>query len=320
VPSTPDVTVVIPTRDRWSRLSTSALPASLHQEEVDLEVIVVDDASGDATSARLDEIDDPRLRVLRHETPMGVARARNVGIGAARAEWIAFLDDDDLWSPRKLRLQVDTARASRAPFVYGGAAVLNEQKQLLEIVLPPDPDELERLLRLSNAIPAGCSNVLARTDLLRRLDGFDENLFQLADWDLWLRLAGVGRAARCQDVLVGYVRHPENMLLVNERHVMREATYMAAKHGANDLAALPGFDWQHLNAWVAKGHRRAGRRVEASRIYIREAVERRSVRNFVRAVAVLLGERVMRACAQITRVRGAKIPDSVEPDWLDLYR
>ena len=84
MPKTPDVSVVIPTRSRWHLLSGAALPSALEQEDVELEVIVVDDGSEDETPARLRELADPRLVVIRHETSRGVAVARNAGISAAR--------------------------------------------------------------------------------------------------------------------------------------------------------------------------------------------------------------------------------------------
>src|SRR3954468_2829862 len=104
----PEVTVVIPTRDAWDLLPAT-LTGALAQEEVALEVVVVDDGSRDGTAAGLAEWAraDPRLRVCRLEPSAGVGAARNAGIERARGEWLAFLDHDDLWAPRKLREQVD---------------------------------------------------------------------------------------------------------------------------------------------------------------------------------------------------------------------
>src|SRR5262249_13690716 len=118
VTEAPEISVVIPTHNRWSLLSTGALASALCQEDVRHEVIVVDDGSSDETPDRLSKIKRAGLQVLRHKRPLGVAVARNAGIASARGEWVAFLDDDDFWAPRKLRSQLDTAAATRASFVY----------------------------------------------------------------------------------------------------------------------------------------------------------------------------------------------------------
>jgi glycosyltransferase involved in cell wall biosynthesis len=185
------VSVVIPTRNRAKLLTTHALPSALSQRGVDVEVVVVDDGSDDDGRKALEELTNGRVRIVRHAARAGQARARNTGIEAARGEWIAFLDDDDLWSPDKLREQLDAAAAARAEFVYTGVVMVDEGRggEVLT-VLPPAPTEglLEHLL-MTNAIPAGASTVIARSSVVREVGGFDENLVQFTDWDLWIRLA-----------------------------------------------------------------------------------------------------------------------------------
>src|SRR3954451_11064877 len=130
------VTVVIPTRDRWELLSRHALPAALSQEGVDLEVIVIDDGSTDETSQRLAGLRDSRIRVIRHDAPQGLPSARNSGIAAASGSWVAFLDDDDLWSPQKLRVQLDAARGNDASVAYPGGVMLDERLRALHHLAP----------------------------------------------------------------------------------------------------------------------------------------------------------------------------------------
>ena len=115
----PTVTVVIPTHNR-KELLRYALMSALRQEGVALEVIVVDDGSSDGTAEMLAALTDRRVRVVHHETAQGVSAARNRGIEEARGEWIAFLDDDDLWAPDKLRLQLESATKSGRRWVYVG--------------------------------------------------------------------------------------------------------------------------------------------------------------------------------------------------------
>ncbi|HEX9046250.1 MAG TPA: glycosyltransferase [Verrucomicrobiae bacterium] len=100
----PKISVVIPAFNRAHCLA-NAVQSALDQTFTDLEIIVVDDGSTDGAAEVLAQFGE-RIRVLRQEN-RGVSAARNAGIRAARAEWIAFLDSDDQWHPEKLRRQWD---------------------------------------------------------------------------------------------------------------------------------------------------------------------------------------------------------------------
>jgi glycosyltransferase involved in cell wall biosynthesis len=317
----PEVTVVIPTRSRWDLLSTAALPAALRQEDVALEVVVVDDGSTDATHDRLEGLKDDRLRVVRHDRTRGVAQARNSGIAAARGEWIALLDDDDLWAPRKLRTQIDAANNTGAVFAYGGAAALDENRTWIYSLAPADPATLPLVLLQRNVLWGGCSNVVARADVLHRLRGFDECLFQLTDWDLWIRLSQAGPAAACRKILVGCIEHRRSMLLTTEADIFEEFERVERKHRAARAAADVAIDRRIFNRWVALGHRRAGRRARATVTYLRGAVRDRDAGSFARALVVPFGERPAAALRILARGAPSRASsDGDEPEWISLYR
>ncbi len=99
------VTVVIPTRNRPD-LVTRAVQSALAQTYQHFEVIVVVDGPDPSTVAALDTLADPRLTVIALENNIGAANARNLGVERARGSWIAFLDDDDHWMPRKVEVQM----------------------------------------------------------------------------------------------------------------------------------------------------------------------------------------------------------------------
>jgi glycosyltransferase involved in cell wall biosynthesis len=320
MPSDPEVTVVIPTHDRWLLLS-AALASALAQEEVELEVAVVDDGSADETPARLGQLRDPRVRVLRHEESRGQAAARNTGIATARGAWLAFLDDDDLWSPRKLRTQLDAVEATDAVFAYAGSVVMDDDKRRVSPDAPiPDPAALRSLLLRGNVIPGGCSSVLARTEAVRRLGGFDERLSQLSDWDMWLRLADLGPAAACSEVLVAYRRHSRNLTRTNLDHMEDEVECFASKHAsAREMA----FDRIAYARWLAG---EAAGPLSAARVHARAAFAYRNLSCGARAVATLLGGRALARAGRRARSLAVALShgrplrqDDPAPDWLRPY-
>jgi glycosyltransferase involved in cell wall biosynthesis len=306
----PEVSVVIPTRGRWPLLAVT-LESALGQEGVDHEVVVVDDGSRDETAARLADLRDQPVRVVTNERPRGVAAARNQALVEAHGEWVAFLDDDDLWAPTKLRAQLTAAEAAGADFAYAAAVVVDERYVPFHAPALPNPTKLADALLTANVVPAGSSNVVARAELLHAVGGLDERFGELDDWDLWLRLAHTGRAAVCPEVLVAYVEHAGNMPTARYTDLMAELDLLTRKHAAAEPPIRVAPDRLDYARWVARGHGRAGRRVAAAHAYAAAAVRHRSPGDAARALRVL-------AAGQPRRFRRADaVPD---PDWLSACR
>jgi glycosyltransferase involved in cell wall biosynthesis len=106
-----DVTVVIPTRNR-PQFVVRAVASALSQTYKVKEVIVVVDGQDEVTVSALAAFDEPRLRTIVLPTSSGSNNARNHGAACALSEWIAFLDDDDEWLPRKLETQLASAESA----------------------------------------------------------------------------------------------------------------------------------------------------------------------------------------------------------------
>jgi glycosyltransferase involved in cell wall biosynthesis len=248
------VSVVIPThnRIRWLRL---ALRSVLWQNGVDLEVIVVDDGSIDDTMGTVQGSGDVRIRVLRHERRVGSAASRNHGGDEATGEWLAFLDDDDLWAPDKLLRQVAAAEESRRDWVYTGSVNVDENLRVMSGVSPPPPDEVTASIFRRNTIPGGGSNVVMRRHLFERVGPFDVRLMSAEDWDLWIRLAEVGPPAWVPEPLMAKRIHPTNLSL-DVRAIFASVRLIEQRRG---VKADHGF----LHRWVAESCLRTGRRAEA---------------------------------------------------------
>jgi glycosyltransferase involved in cell wall biosynthesis len=297
--SQPLVSVVIPTRDR-AELLRAAVASALDQRGVEVELIVVDDGSGAAAREEIAAVAeaDERIRLLRHEHSVGVALARNAGVAAAHGEWIAFLDDDDLWSPEKLARQLEAAGASGAGFVYASAINVNDALMPIGVDSAPPPELLGALLRRGNAVPGGGSNVVVDAATLRATGGFDPAFGQLADWELWLRLEQGARGAACPDVLVAYRTHESNWILRDPLGGLDEFRRMDVKHDMR----LARRDFMH---WTATGALQARRHGLAARLFMRAREPRAAA---VAAIAALRRDAVPQR----------EIPPSRcdEPRWL----
>jgi glycosyltransferase involved in cell wall biosynthesis len=318
----PTVTVVIPTRDRVGLLLPHAVRSALGQEDVAIQVVVVDDGSTDGTSAAVEAIGDERIEVLRHEQSRGVSAARNTGIAAARGEWIAFLDDDDLWSPRKLRTQLDAAEARGARWVYAASFVVDEEMRPVYAHPVPGASAIAVALERGNVVPAGPSNVMVRADLMREVGDFDVTLAQGEDWDVWLRLAKTEPPAVCDDVLVATLSHGERSIHRYSTDVLDHVFRMLRKH-----RPLTRGDKLGATEWLAGQHRQAGHRLRASAVHLRAGILYRSPGNLAAALGALAGDRGTRATsALLLRTRGVSHlergnpPVVDEPAWLARYR
>jgi len=272
----PTVSVVIPTHNR-RELLLRTIHSALAQESLDFEVLIVDDGSTDGTADAIRLLNSPCVTVLRNDQPVRVAAARNMGVEAARGSWIALLDDDDLWSPQKLRQQLAAVEDTGRSWVYAGVVEIDGCGLLLGGEPPPSSEELVNGLIDGNLMPAGCSNVVVRADLFREVGGFDSGLRDLADWDLWLRLAHFGPPACVPLPLVGYRQHGGQATL-DPNGMIAEGRILEARHGA---------DLNSIRRRVAWSHLRRGERRLALRAYARAALAG-DVSSLARAALVAL--------------------------------
>jgi glycosyltransferase involved in cell wall biosynthesis len=258
-----DVSVIVPTHNR-SNLLALTLGSVLQQRAVDLEVIVVDDGSTDDTAEVVAGLGDARVRLVRHDTPQGVAGARNRGIAEARGRWVAFLDDDDLWAPDKLARQLQAAHQSGRAWVYTGAVVVGDRLEILGGAPPEPPERVRVLLPRYDAVPGGGSSVLVRRDTLERAGRFDGRLRNTEDWEMWIRLAKLEPPAWVCEPLVAKRTHVQNSSLDTEE-ILAGTALIERLHGTR---ADRGVTYR----WLAETSLRAGRRAAALRYLAAAAV------------------------------------------------
>ena len=201
----PRVSVIIPTHDR-PQLLTRAVD-SARVSAVDVEIIVVDDASSDGTAAACAQLTG--IKYVRAERNQGVAGARNIGIFESTAKYVAFLDDDDLRLPGSLDMQADLLDQHQdAGFVCGAMIMADQDYQPTgEIVRPRHAggDAFWELLELDFPVMPLCT--LIRKDCFSTVGLLNRQVTSIDDWDIFTRIAEL-YSVIVVDEPVGVYRQP----------------------------------------------------------------------------------------------------------------
>lgn len=312
------VTVVIPTHNRVHFMS-AALRSVLAQRDVDFEVVVVDDGSSDTTPIALEAMRDDRLRWHRNEHATGVSRARNTGVEMAETPWVAFIDDDDLWAPDKLARQLASLRLHpNARWSMVGSVAVDEELQILRHEEAPESATLVQQVLKKNCVPAGGSGVLVSTDLVREVGGFREQFSNLADWDLWIRLAMAAPATSVQHPLVAYRVHAGGMAHGVDRHEKEFAAIVAAYADERSRRGI-SIDRGTWHRYVGQLHLRNGDQRAAAHSYFRAARTGQPTRYGVAALCLVVPS--LRTWAHRRgRLRVPRAWFEEAETWLDLIR
>jgi glycosyltransferase involved in cell wall biosynthesis len=206
------VDVIIPTYNR-SEFLRSAIQSILDQTYQDFRIIVVDDASTEAVYDVVKRFSDKRIAYLRHQTNTGEAGARNTGVKNSKAEYIAFLDDDDEWLPDKLRLQVallDKSSSKVGGIYTGFYAVDKPTGKILGRRVPKRRGYIHDDMIVENAVGTS-STVLLRRECFERVGLFDQDIAWGLDYDMWIRISEGFEFEFIKDPLVKYHVHRDQI-------------------------------------------------------------------------------------------------------------
>ncbi len=191
--NSPQISVVIPTYNR-ARIVSKAIESVLAQTHPAAEIIVVDDGSKDDTRAVLAGYGD-RITAISQENG-GLSAARNTGIRAARTEWVAFLDDDDEFTPDRLAIAAETIALHPAIDVHAtNTAIVNEDGSELDMfaLRGRKAGEHMPLERPLTWVLGGCffaQTLVARKRVIEEVGMFRKTFYE--DMDLFVRLAARG--------------------------------------------------------------------------------------------------------------------------------
>ena len=209
MPSLHKVSVIIPCYNR-DRFITETVESVLNQTYPNIELIVVNDGSTDKSRSVLKRFSD-KLRILEHPGGLnkGQSASINLGLSQSTGKYIAILDSDDLFLPRKIQKQVDFLEAnSEVDLVYGNGEVIDENGNILYKFYEKQPCEESNpsnvLLNCYFLLP---NNSLFKSDLIKRVGFFDESLRSGQDHDMAIRIAEVGKLAYLDEILFQYRKH-----------------------------------------------------------------------------------------------------------------
>ena len=231
----PHVSVVIPCHNRADTVE-EAVRSVLDQDYSAFDVIAVDDASTDDTLGVLAGIDDPRLRILENPGPHGPSGARNHGVAASTAPWIAFHDSDDVWLPGRLPRQMAQLAGSDHVAGYCGMLVKADAQPDTPVQTRyPDRSQPHLAGDILPGLTMGSfistQMLIVRRDVFDAAGGFDADLNALVDWEMMLRVAQRGSVAFLDADLV-VQRMSDNSITRSTRKRLAAQEYVMDKHHA----------------------------------------------------------------------------------------
>ena len=245
--------------------------------------------------------------------------ARNTGLAHVATRWVAFCDDDDIWAPEKVEVQLAALADGRARWSCGGSVMVDGALTIVDHQAAIDGDVLDDLLAM-NVVPGGGSGVLAETALVRDAGRFDESLRNSEDWDLWIRMAERSPIAGVDRPLVAY-----RLWAGSKSRDMGRMTVawdaITSRYG--DLAAQRGVrpDRIRHQRYLARQQVRNRRRVMAARTYSRLALDGKDPKEWPRAVAALVAPAIMDRVG--TERAARRVPGAWRGEaerWLASYR
>ena len=297
----PMVSVIIPTHNRAELLPRS-VDSVLTQTYDNYEILIVDDGSSDTTQEVADSFADSRIRYVRREQSGGASAARNTGIRNVRGEYIAFLDDDDEWLPRKLERQVALLDSSppEVGLVYGWVDIVSdptgEVTQKYRNTMQGDVFDILVAMRT----PGPTSVLMVRASVAREVRGFDESLPRHNDIDFICRISKRYHVAVVPEVVAKHHDgHGYRQISDNTPQSMSHALSQLRRHMvtyADELARRPKAHAAVLRSIAVmefmRGNLRAALAASVSSFKLDPADSLKAISNNIPAILVLMRERI----------------------------
>lgn len=207
----PKITVLISVHNGEKYLK-EAVDSILNQDYKDFEFLIIDDASTDNTSKILNNYSDPRIKIIKNITNLGLTKSLNIGIREARGEYIARMDADDISLSERLQIQIDFMDANKDIILTGSWAQLIDQNgKNLSIAKVTDDINIIKYSFILGKPPFIHSSWMFRKEIIKDLGGYNESYKNAQDFELLSRLILNNKITNIQKELVKLRIHPESI-------------------------------------------------------------------------------------------------------------
>jgi teichuronic acid biosynthesis glycosyltransferase TuaG len=213
------ISIIIPTYNRVSFL-LDCVNSILNQTYTEFEIIIVSDGSTDNSKEEIAKLNDSRVNFIELDKNYGYpAKARNEGIKLSKGDFIAFCDDDDLWTEDKLKKQIEVINRDYS-FVFSGYKYLDKSKSIfykfylnfiVSIIINVLHPKLSYFF-LSITSPIVNSSVLVKKSLISKIMFNESFCFRASeDYQLWIQIYDTSKPYYTKDELVIYRIHENNI-------------------------------------------------------------------------------------------------------------
>ncbi|MFA7315467.1 MAG: glycosyltransferase family 2 protein [Candidatus Paceibacterota bacterium] len=213
------VSIILPTLNGSKRIS-QALESVISQTYTDWELLVIDDGSTDETGHLVSgySIRDPRIHYIKNENNLGVQKSLNKGLREAKGEYIARIDDDDLWiDSNKLKIQVAYLEQNKDCVLVGTNAKICDSlgRELGEYFLPETDTKIRARMLSKNCFIH--PSIVSRKSVIMEAGAYDEKeeTKHIEDFSLWLRIGLLGKMINLNSIAVQLTVHSQSMTFTN---------------------------------------------------------------------------------------------------------
>lgn len=201
------ISIVMPVYNAEQYLA-DAIESILAQTYRDFEFLILEDGSTDRTIEIINSFEDPRIKVICNDVNRGIVHNLNYGLEISVGKYVARMDADDIAHSERLALQFEYMEANPAVAVCGTWFEIMEENVVVE--LPTDHEQIK--IELMDYCAIGHPTALLRADFFKTNNlKYSSSMQNAEDYDLWVRVAQIGKLANLPRVLLSYRKHEQQV-------------------------------------------------------------------------------------------------------------